>query len=104
MAEWIAQQAEGRAGQFVEIYHEAVPVREPRIYPNFDRLLCDAHKGRFDAVVIYDLARLASTPHQAAFYKSLFEGLHIKLCCVLETTANGDSTRSTWQRRKPAST
>ncbi len=82
IVEWINRQTAEAAGRLGNIYEDRITLRQPQIYPAFDRLLRDACNGQLQAVVVFDITLIARTPHVTEFYYRLLGGLNVKLCCV----------------------
>lgn len=57
--------------------------------PEFQRLIADAKKGRFDAVVVYKTDRFARNKYDSAIYKRELKKAGVKICYAAESIPDG---------------
>lgn len=57
--------------------------------PDFQRMLRDCEKGRFDCVIMWKMDRFARNRYDSAIYKYRLKKNQIKLCYAMETIPDG---------------
>lgn len=75
-----------RNGVIVAVYEDHSSARKVAGRSEFQTMIDDAHRGRFDAIVVHKYDRFARNRRDAVVYKALLKQIGIRVYSVLEPT------------------
>ena len=73
----------------VDIYHDEAMSGKTDRRPDFQKMIHDAEKGKFDFVVVYKLDRFARNRYDSAIYKAQLKKCGVKVLSAMEQLSDG---------------
>ena len=73
----------------IEIYHDQALTGRTDKRPDFQRMIKDAKRGKFDYIIVYKLDRFARNRYDSAIYKSQLKKYNVRILSAMENIADG---------------
>ena len=75
--------------EIVDIYPDEALTGRTDKRPNFQRMIIDASKGKFDYVIVYKIDRFARNRYDSAIYKAQLKKYGVRVISAMENIADG---------------